>query len=220
MKRLLVSILCIDERHKELERCLISLRNDPTPKDYLGVFREKDENCKKLIPNHLCVENYVISKGSRHNMDFMVKKRTLAIEYAFKNKYDLLWFVDSDIIIEPIITVNYLLSGIENADICIVPYPIRWTDMFPVVAYVTNEIVKIEPIRKSGTAFHECVAGGMGCTMLNLKSSKLPRKFTYGVMLGIEGEDIGFFIEAFKNQCKVLIASWHVVEHITLSPDC
>jgi len=211
---LLVSIVCIDERSDELAQCLKRLQADPFPKDYLGVFRESDYKCQKLMPNYLTVPDYKIIK--RHNIDNMVTKRNLALNYARKHHYDYLLFVDSDILITPILTLALLFEGIKHCDICLSPYPIRWSNGLPTLAYANIDLsLTIEPVRKSSNIYQLCVGGGMGCTMINLKSPKIPT-FVYGALMGIEGEDIGFFIEAFKRGCIVLATPNHIVEHINL----
>lgn len=210
---ILVSILCIDERSDELSRCIERLEMDPLPKHCIGVFRESDVKCQKILPNYLTVPDYKIT--DRHNMDNMVKKRNLALEYGKKNKYKRLLYIDSDILITPKITLTLLLHGCNYCDICLCPYPIRWDkDTAPILAYANPDgNLSMEPVRKSNDTYQICLGGGMGCTMINLESDKIP-KFVYGIAIGIEGEDIGFFIEAFKLSCRVFATTNHIVEHI------
>lgn len=209
---ILVSILCIDERSDELRECIKRLEMDPFPKRLLGVFREKDKKCQTLLPTYLTVPDYDII--TRHNMDNMVKKRNLSLDYAKKNEYKRLLFIDSDILITPFTTINLLLNGCNYCDICLSPYPIRWdTNNSPLLAYENPDgNLSMEPVRKSTDVYQICLGGGMGCTMINLESNKIP-PFVYALVMGIEGEDIGFFIEACRRGCIVLATSNHIVEH-------
>jgi len=210
-QKILVAICCIDEREKELSNCVKHLKkSNILKKDILGLFRKKDILCKKIVDNYLEVNDYELSNNTRHNLSGLANKRNKALEYARNNNYDKLIFIDSDIEVKWH-TILYLLLGTMIADISCVAYPIRWASMKPVLGF--DNPPSIQPISYGILPFQKCSVAGMGCTCIDIKSSKIPDKFIQGEMLGISGEDIGFFLEARKKQAVVVASKWHIVNH-------
>jgi len=211
-KKVLIGICCIDERVNELYQTVDALQKENIiyNKDIIRVFRKSDVKCKKVIP-YLEVPDYDIPKNKRHNIENLVIKRNAILSYAKQNNYDNLIFIDSDIIIEWY-TLFYLMIGHIFADIVIAPYNVRWASMTPVLGY--DNPPRIELAKTGLLPFYRCHVGGMGCTSILLKSPKIPSSFSQGSILGIEGEDIGFFMEARKNGAVVASTSWHIVNHI------
>ncbi len=209
--KILVSICCIDERSDELEECIKLIKNDILKKDIIGIIRKKDLKCKKIFDNFIEVDNYETHLYSRHNMKGLVNKRNTALDYAKKNGYDKLIFIDSDIRLSTY-TLSYLIFNSLFADISCIPYGIRWSGMEPVLGY--DNPPRIE-LRKTGIKpFYSCTVAGMGCTCITLKPNNNIPYFEYGSILDIEGEDIGFFLKAKENKIKVVASSWHTVSHI------
>ena len=221
-QKILVAICCIDERVAELRNCVGHLEKTDivATKDIIGIFRKKDLLCKKFMNlntntntntnKYLEVDDYEISQGTRHNITGIANKRNKALEYARNNNYDKLIFIDSDIQVEWY-TLLCLLIGTAIADISCVAYPIRWASMLPVLGF--DNPPSIQPITYGILPFQTCAVAGMGCTCINLHSEKIPEKFVHGVMLGVQGEDIGFFLEARKKGAWVLASKWHIVNH-------
>jgi len=209
-KRVLIVVCCIDERVDELEECLCAIR-DVTSRDVLGVFRKSDVKCKAIVQDYIEVPDYDTSTTTRHNLDGIASKRTAALDYARSNGYDRLIFIDSDIRIDWC-TIPYLLIGTLFADIACVPYAIRWADMSPVLGY--DNPPRIERAKTGIMPFYRCTAAGMGCTCISLKSSRIPERFVNGTILGISGEDIGFFLDAKDRNARVVATSWHTAMHV------
>ena len=218
-QKILVAVCCIDERVVELRNCVGHLEKTDivATKDVIGIFRKKDLLCKKYINNnnnnnnkYLEVDDYDIFQGVRHNLTGIANKRNVALEYARNNYYDKLIFIDSDIEVEWY-TLLYLLIGTAIADISCVAYPIRWASMIPVLGF--DNPPSIQPVTYGMVPFQTCAVAGMGCTCIDLRSDKIPERFVNGAMLGVEGEDIGFFLEARKKCAWVIASKWHIVNH-------
>jgi hypothetical protein len=210
-----IAICCIDERANELKGCLQAIRASGGV-DILGVFRKKDLKCKHIIKQELyCkyieVEDYDTHRYVRHNMKGIASQRNAALDYAKHHNYDNLIFIDSDIRISRY-TLMYLQVGIMFADISCVPYGIRWSNMEPVLGY--ENPARIERAKSGVWPFYRCTVAGMGCTCISIRSDKIPKTFEYGKILDIEGEDIGFFLQARRMNALVVSTSWHVVHHI------
>jgi hypothetical protein len=209
-QRVLIVVCCIDERVDELEECLCTI-SDVTSRDVLGVFRKSDVKCKAVTSRYIEVPDYDTSTTTRHNLTGIASKRTAALDYARANGYDQLIFIDSDIRIDRC-TIPYLLIGTLFADISCVPYAIRWADMTPVLGY--DNPPRIDRAKTGIMPFYRCTAAGMGCTCISLKSSRIPERFVNGTILGIAGEDIGFFLDAKDRNARVVATSWHVARHV------
>jgi len=210
-QKILIAICCIDERKKELDNCIKHLQKaNILQNNIIGLFRKKDVLCKKIITDYLEVDDYELSDNERHNILGIANKRNKALEYARNNNYDKLIFIDSDIEVKWI-TILYLLFGTMFADISCVAYPIRWANMKPVLGF--DNPPSIQSINYGFLPFQKCSVAGMGCTCIDIKSNKIPNKFIHGEILGIKGEDIGFFLEARKKQAFIIVAKWHIVKH-------
>jgi hypothetical protein len=216
-QKILVAICCIDERVIELQNCIKHLNtNDVLTKDIIGLFRKKDIKCKETLKNnYLEVDDYELSTTTRHNLTGIINKRNSALDYARNNKYDKLIFIDSDIEVNHF-TLLYLLLGTIFADISCVAYPIRWANMLPIIGF--DNPLSIQIVNYGLIPFQKCYIAGMGCTCIDIKSKKIPEKFIYGKIVGkdsytVFGEDIGFFIEAKKNNALVVVSKWNIVNH-------
>jgi hypothetical protein len=213
-QKILVAVCCIDERVEELRNCMEHLeKTDIFKKNIIGVFRKKDVLCKQIMQSpdkYIEVSDYGISTGARHNIHGIADKRTKALEYARNNDYDKLIFIDSDIQVEWY-TILCLLFGTMVADVSCVAYPMRWASMLPVAGFDTLPHIQI--IRRGIVPFQTCAVAGMGCNCIDLRSNKIPEKFTYGEIMGITGEDVGFFLEANRLGASVVVSKWHIVSH-------
>jgi|Laugrespbdmm15sn_2_1035079.scaffolds.fasta_scaffold03737_4 hypothetical protein len=216
-QKILVAICCIDERVLELQNCIHCLKTkDMFNKDIIGLFRKKDIKCKETLSHsYLEVDDYELSTTTRHNLTGLINKRNLALEYARNNNYDKLIFIDSDIEVNNF-TLPCLLFGTIFADISCVAYPVRWANMLPVVGFYNPPSIQI--INYGLLPFQKCDIAGTGCTCIDINSKKIPDKFIYGEITGpggyaVFGEDIGFFIEAKKNDALVLVSTWNIVNH-------
>lgn len=220
-EKILISICCIDERVSTLDNCLKHVVRSIDKKsniNILGIIRKKDKLCEEIFLKYnatiLYVDNYIFDENiSLHNLNGIAEKRTKALQYAKKNKYTILIFIDADIYINHY-TLKWIIYGIKlyNADIICIPYNIRWAkNNDPVLGYI--EPVEITKVKNYILPYHKCTFCGMGCTGINLNSNKIPKKFNIKELLNIKGEDIGFFFDAFLNNASTLTTSWHKVYH-------
>lgn len=219
-QRIIVCICCIDERVLELIQCLDSIGKEKLINfDLLGVFRKKDVLCSNIMGSYggktIHVQDYASPpttiNTNRHNYQGLVIKRNAALQYARKNGYTKLIFIDSDISISSM-TFLYLLLGTIFVDISCIPYCIRWAGMKPVLGYINPNRISFE--KGYILPFHRCYCAGMGCTCINLNSKRIPNEFIYEKILGIQGEDIGFFKHALSLNARVWAANWSIVSHI------
>jgi hypothetical protein len=216
----LIAICCLDERILELQQCIQSIYRALQfyigKPDIIGIFREKDILCQSFLNNYLTVPNYetpIDFKSNdtydRHNMNGILAKRNRALHYALTNGYKRLIFIDSDISIK-YTSLYYLLFGTLFADISCIPYGIRWANMKPVLGYTNPHRISFEP---GWLPYHCCQVAGMGCTCIALNSKKIPHQFSYAEILGIRGEDIGFFSQAYLLKARIWATSHHLVDH-------
>jgi len=192
--------------------------------DLLIVCRESDSKCIKQWSN---VHPSVIIKTvphyditGRHNYDALVKKRNIARQYAVDNNYDYLFFIDSDIIINKD-TFNMLVKGCNNADVCLVPYHVKWYGNIAVGVVDSNtesgfNIKEIKHDPSQQVEYDVCAIGGMGCTLLNKKAMMMPFEYKqlHGENRNVFGEDIGYFVNAHKNGIVVKYLKNHPIKHL------
>lgn len=202
--KILIGIVTID-RDADLAPQLYSALIENGSKDILVITRDSDYQTINFWKNKATVKtipHYDIFE--RHNMNKIAKKRSMVTKYAKKNKYDAIWFVDSDII-----PLKGTLSELAKTtkDICIAPYKMKWTgcacvgiesDKYPYVM-----IHKISDSDKS-VIRKPCIIGVFGCTYM--KSNTFDIKIEYKKLqkgnISVSGEDIGFFINCNKAGIK------------------
>ena len=212
--KILIAICCIDERVYELHNCIKSLQG-PIKKDIIGIFRNKDTECQKLI-DFISVDDYELSTTTRHNLSGITNKRNAALNYARKNNYDRLIFIDSDIKINWL-TIPCLLLGSIFAEISCVVYPTRWANMLPVIGF--ENPLRMETINYGIIPFKTCYMIPMGCTCINIKSPKIPETFTIAEIpgpdgLNVFGEDVGFCLTAKNNNARIVVSKWNIARHM------
>lgn len=206
--KVLTGVICID-RDNDLAKSLYNslIKNSSTSiiivtrdSDIKTINFWKDKAIVKIIPHYDIVK--------RHNMENIIKKRNIILKYAKDNKYDAIWFVDSDII--PLDnTLNMLLKS--DKDICVSPARLTWTDKACVgIKSDLSPYVKIHYINDDDKKYDrlECIIGGFGCTLI--------KRSTFDVKIECmrleddniinEGEDTGFFINCYNagKSCEYL----------------
>jgi len=202
--KILTGIVCTD-RDVNLAPKLLSGILKNTQEEIIVVTRETDvqtqifwENKAKIVT----IPHYDIEQ--RHNIQKIAEKRTIIVDYAKTHGYDAVWFVDSDVI-----PTKGVLDQLKNTqkDICVAPYKVRWIDKICVGVYHSeSEQFKIRILSFEDTIVkrRDCVIGGFGCTLI--KSSTFDQNIEIGSIciegFGVEGEDIGFFLNCFNAGLK------------------
>lgn len=169
------------------------------------VTREQDVETREWWQNKATVEvfpNYEIE--GRHNIPKIAEKRNLALKYAKTQGYDAIWFIDSDVI--PTEGVLKELSDTEK-DVCVAQPKVKWAGR-AVVGIADSEppFVKMHNIGLLDLSKKRlpCIVAGMACTLI--KSSAFDQRMEYHRMnkdgFIVEGEDIGFFMNCYKNGLK------------------
>ena len=227
--KILISIVTIDRDAYAIEQVYDSIKHllNSEKVDLLIVCRESDTICikkwKQLYPNVIIetVPHYNII--DRHNQNALVKKRNISRNFALNNDYDYLFFIDSDIIINRD-TLYKLVVGCKSpysADICLIPYDVKWLNhsAIGIVDPKTESgfnIKKVEYSMLEPEKYIDCAIGGMGCTLLNRKALTIPFeniKLKNGDKDAF-GEDIGYFVNAYKNGLSVKYLKNHIVKHL------
>lgn len=210
-------VCCVDDRASELTDCISAIKKSVQSANIVGVIRESDRECRNILIDTNCdiiqVPHYDIP--NKINLTWLAVKRSKALEYAKLNGYDVLIFVDSDITFT---RCAYLLMmfgiNVLRSDIVCIPYAVRWAAGHVVLGYdKPPRIEKVFGKTVRWLPFHTCAVGGMGCTALSLCSKRIPDKVTTGRIMGLRGEDIGFFMDSRKTKSRVLAASWYSVNH-------
>jgi len=205
--KILTAVVTID-RDVDIAPQLYSALIENGSKDIIIVTRVMDRLTQDFWSNKahvITVSNYNILE--RHNIEHIAKKRSIITRFA-KNKYDAIWFVDSDVIPKKG-TLNKLKK--TKKDICIAPYRVKWTN-YACVGLVSTKppYFKIHKITNKDKlrARKPCIIGGFGCTLI--KASAFDIKIDYGELQNnktkVSGEDIGFFLNCCKAglQCEYL----------------
>lgn len=218
-RRTLIAVCCIDERVNELRGLL--MKKQSTNVDVVGIIREDDGECKDIFQQLgamvITVPSYRLKAGARHNMDGIAAQRTAALKFAREWNYDSILFLDSDI--RPTQSLNVLVDRLSlgillGADVVGVPYGVRWANMRSVIGREEQKLNNVVIVEEKGhhlLPFRRCAAVGMGCTMIDLHSHRVPREFHVGHNADIIGEDIGFCHEAMKEGARIWTPSaWWV----------
>ena len=218
-RKVLISVCCIDERAEELDECLRSIKQSTRSADILGVVRHTDLKCHSIFTDYgadiIHVPAYPTPGAERHNFSALEMKRSKALAYAQANMYDVLVFVDSDIRVTSMALILMKLALFWlKADIVCIPYPVRWAAGHPVLGYDNPpRIERVFTDKRRLWPFHRCIVGGMGCTAVRLGSPLVPSRFSVKSIMGVRGEDIGFFLDARNNGARVFASSWYAVRH-------
>lgn len=178
--------------------------------DILILTRQSDKKTREFWEKKaleiILVEDYNIPKEKRHHWEELAKKRKIVLDYGQKNNYDYIWFVDSDILPTPNVLSELLKS---QKDICVAPYKPTWSEK-PCVGIYSEEFpyVQLHFIEKKEGGSRDCLIAGFGCTLLKNTVFGIPVEYKFfkkGDFI-IEGEDIGFFTNAFnaKKTCEYL----------------
>lgn len=164
-------------------------------------IRTRDTACRDILgaENVVEVPDYADPWGwVRHNYEGLAQQRTAALQFCNQQPdVDVIWFVDSDIRVSPNTLWKLLLGIALGADVVCSPYSIRWTPggRDCVLGYKGADGYHIGTPRW-WLPYHACVGCGMGSTVIRLHSERVPRQFTVATVLGVKGEDIGFFLKA------------------------
>lgn len=205
--KILTAIVCIDRDSDMCSKLYESLLLN-NAKDIIIVTRDSDIRIINFWKKYAIVKtipHYEIVQ--RHNMTKIAEKRTIIMDYANKNNYDAIWFVDSDILPTKDVLKEMMKS---NKDICIAPYRVKWNNKASVgvesniAPYFKIHIIDNE---KENAA---CVIGGFGCTLI--KKSAFGQKIEYKRIndssIFVEGEDIGFFLNCYNAGLKCEYIPW------------
>lgn len=202
--KVLTAVVTID-RDVDMAQQLYDAIRANTLGEILIVTRENDIETREWWQDKATVEvfpNYEI-KG-RHNIPKIAEKRALAIDYAKNQGYDAIWFIDSDVI--PIEGVLKELSATDK-DVCVAQPKVKWAESVVVgIADSEPPFVKMHKIGLLDLSEKRrpCIVAGMACTLI--KSSAFDQKMEYYKMgkddFIVEGEDIGFFMNCYRNGLK------------------
>lgn len=213
-KKYLVGICTIDRDWQKLPY-LYSCTENQKPKvdfDYIIVTRKQDvkiqEECKKFKNcTVVLINNYTIKK--HHNLEKLVEKRTIILNYAKEKKYDLLWCLDSDIL--PYEDTFSLLREKEG-DAIGASYKVRWSglDNLGIMGKFGIKKITLNDLKETDEIF----IIGFGCLLL--KPSCFETKIEIQELMNngslYFGEDIGFCLNLKKNKLKINVLS-HPVRH-------
>lgn len=158
------------------------------------------------------VQHYEINK--RHNFEHLTKKRQFIINYAKQHNYDYVFFVDSDIMIQPD-TVDLLLNATVTC--CYCPISLHWSNE-KLVGVASNELIDTKTLETNEKYIYNIV-GGFGCTLIHKNAFSIPLRVTsmYGVLHNkkqlVTGEDIAFYIDCLNNNMTTACLLHHDIEH-------
>lgn len=185
------------------------------------VTRDKDKKTiekwsKFDMVKIMTVQHYEIK--NRHNYEMIAYKRNIIRLYALINKYDYLWFIDSDIKVESNY-LNILLNGLKsmNAYMSYIPYNVKWLN-FPAIANIMETTIDIIPLNKNNkdnNDYKQCDIVGFGMTLLHkslfIYNIEVFRKEINNILF--EGEDFGFCITLYDNHLKVVYKTNLIAHH-------
>tara|TARA_Y100000590_G_C15464308_1_gene917677 strand:+ start:97 stop:879 length:783 start_codon:yes stop_codon:yes gene_type:complete len=178
---------CIEESKKKiLEKYNIKF-------DYIIVTRITDEKCIKYWKNKgklIIIDNYKIK--NRHNWNKMVETFNIIRRISFS--YDALLIVESDILLNKD-TILKLYEKINKYHIVSSYFETPWSK-FPliVIGGIYPKIVNARNYNNNLILGH-----GTGCILIRKEVLK-KCKFNKATVFGITGQDVGFFMSAFKNR--------------------
>jgi hypothetical protein len=197
--KVLTGIVCID-RDFDLSQKLYDALIENNVKDIMIVTRESDENTIQFWKNKaktVTVPHYEIN--GRHNMDKISEKRQIIVNYA-KQRYDAVWFVDSDVIPRKGILDELIKT---NKDVCLAPCRVKWVGC-PCIGISSNtfpyvKIHKIDDLDKKEDR-KPFIIGGFACTLIKKSTFdiKIEDKGITHNGFTVSGEDIGFFINCYN----------------------
>lgn len=229
--RVLIGTPFIDRDSKKIKNYIKSIAHllvsNKYKFDLLIITRESDtatlykfNKLKRRYKNIIIktVPHYEIK--DRHNFERLATKRQIILDWAIKNKYDYLFFIDSDIIINKD-TFDLLFQA--KSDICYCPYIPSWHTK-PLIGIMKNNqyhIINAESDSLKDKKYIDIIGGGMGATLIkktafNIKfkiikiSAYFEEENIYPI---VEGEDIGFFYNCMMKKKNMKAILHHKILH-------
>lgn len=168
---------------------------------FVCITREKDNIIRQLWGNTgvrvLTMENYNIKK--RHNFDKMAITFNILAEEA-KN-HDALFILESDIILNKD-TMLLLYERLYTCHVSLAYFNVPWCG-YPVIL-VPGVIPHLKNADTMPGKDSVILGHGTGAIMIRSEVFK-DCKFSNKKYFGIEGQDVGFFMSAFKNGYKTIM---------------
>lgn len=197
MPKVLIAVVTYGKHRYCLDNLLMCLRGQTVPADILFVVNNGESAYATLLRS-MSVNAVEDPKTAKTRIEKILNSHKYIREYALKNKYDSVLFVDSDVMI-PKQTIEILLS--VNADVaCGVFLSVFEIEGKKVIAPMlfkdlgngncqlyTYEGVVVPQILEIGAA-------SLGCALVSRKVLEVVDFRTFGSETG--GEDIAFFVDA------------------------
>lgn len=211
----------LKELHKDgikVDYCFVDDNTDEKSSNLLYKFKESEEGVYILDLKYGAIEKEYICTEDTHKWDRQLIKKVIyfknkIIEFAIENKYDYLFFIDSDIVLDPK-TLNQLIS--DDKDIISnifwtkwkpnsIEFPQVWLqDDYKMHNFKSNEVVSQEEVDRKSSEFLECLrkpgvykVGGLGaCTLISRRVLLSGANFNDIYNLSFWGEDRYFCIRA------------------------
>lgn len=140
------------------------------------------------------------------------------MDYAKQNKFDYVWFIDSDIIINNQ-TLHYLLNS--NADVSYCPYKLKY-DNRPLIGVILNNTPQVidTSLPQYQSKYIYNIVGGFGCTLV--RSTAFDVTITYGIGSALldnsihtyAGEDIEFYKKCLLRKLTTACICGHYIQHL------
>jgi hypothetical protein len=167
---------------------------------FVAVCRKADTQIKKLWENvgvkTLIVDNYHID--GRHNFNQMAKTFNILAKKA--EQYDALFILESDILLNEK-TMFMLYKKLYTNHVSLAYFDVPWCD------YPVTLVPGVIPKLKNADDFtKDMLILGHGTGAIMIRSEVFQDcKFSHKKIFGIDGQDVGFFMDAFKNKYKIIM---------------
>jgi len=215
MAKVLIGIVTYGKQRYCLDEFLLCLSRQTVKADVLFVVNNGESAYASLIrsKNLNAVED---PKPASTRIEKIVNGRNYIRDYALKNDYDFLLFLDSDVLIHPR-TLEALLATKQDV-VAGIYLNVFQLDGKPVIAPVLFKDLgngQCQLYKYEGAAVQKVMeigAAGLGCTLISKKVLKDIPFRTFGAS-ATGGEDMAFFVDArakgFKTFANTFVKCLH-----------
>ena len=235
LKEFLLSLEELDKLDLIVDFYFVDDNSEESSSLLLKSFRDNMVDSKVIINRNEHTDEYVCDGFTHRWSNYLVEKVTRfkneIISYAVSEKYDYLFFIDSDIVLNTK-TLKELIKS--DKDIISNIFWTRWSPKGPLLPQVwlkdaysfsnhmSNDNITIEEITKNNEAFIKMLekpgvykVGGLGaCTLISQKALLKGVNFDPIYNVSFWGEDRAFCIRAAAYGLEMWVNTYYPAYHI------
>ena len=199
----LICIPCIDRDH-DIQSNVYQSIHCPIEFSILVALRKRDVKCYEFWKDKAAIitlPDYEIAE--RHNWEMMCHTFNILKMCFDMSDFDVMTIVESDIILNKD-TLSKHYRSVHQYDVVLSYYDVPWAGEPVIVKGDFPFTFVSKTVKEPG---ERVLGSGTGCTTLKRGNRA---SFQLGEVHGIEGQDVGFFIDCYKKGHSVFMVNDHL----------